>query len=298
MRQVTKYGLIAVAFILSGSVYGNADILRSEGLTGEEWIHEDDLVDYSDDKIDPGYGPLDSNEDNYWEYDELLLNGKKVKNTKKHPASAVVYVRGSDKMFDRGWRCSGFLVGHKTVVTAAHCLLDRYSDQRTVKNETIRIYPGKNGSKEPFGHCKVEDSYIPPKWKNGGDSDYDYALLALDCNIGKKTGRLGYAHLNSLKDRKVRLNTYSSGNGKEQWRYSSKIEKVKDRRIRYEYTGSGHGGSSGSAVYIPNEDDCGACAVGVHSGGIRGEDLEKAVRINSKVFDKIRWWKKQNKDKG
>lgn len=301
LNLMVNMALLPAALLSTSVLLANSgeefDPRDSVSSTGQTWTYSDFGFDDQED-VDPGYAPLNATEDNYWEFDRIDLNGERIKDTTKFPASAIVYIKSKKAFGGKSTRCSGFIIGTKSVATAGHCIYRHLDNGKSGWNNDIHVYPGRDDSKKPFGSCKAINKIAPKGWTEKGKDEYDYGMLVLNCDIAKKTGRLGYSNSYSLKDKKVKLNTYSSGNGKQQWRYSSKIEKVEDKVIRYDYKGSGHGGSSGSAVYIPGKEDCGVCAVGIHGGGFSGKRLEIGVRINKSVFNNFRQWKKDDGDEG
>lgn len=300
LTQATLPLVVASCLLSSGSFAEDFDPRDSESSTGRTWKYSE-FADSIGADIDPAsLGDIGLGED-YW-VEDVDDNGKRVKNTKVFPARAIVWIE-SEKAFGGGsTRCSGFMIGHRTVATAAHCIYRHLDNGKSGWNDDVYVYPGKNGrgnkkKHNPYGRCGYKELNAPKGWTRSEKSEYDYGLIILDCDIGKTVGRLGYQYGGKILDLDVSLNTYASSNNRQQWKYKTEIEKVKPKRLYYQYAGSGSGGSSGSAVYFKDTGNCGVCAVGVHTTS-GGSGLEKGVHINDSVFKNFRQWKKDAGDNG
>lgn len=81
---------------------------------------------------------------------------------------------------------SGLLISNRHVLTAAHVVREYAKDRQ---NFTVQIWPGRDFGEEPFDsfiakNARVEPHYDPSK---SGPSQWDYALITLDKNIGQQT---------------------------------------------------------------------------------------------------------------
>lgn len=77
---------------------------------------------------------------------------------------------------------SGFMIGPKTAVTAAHCVLG----QKTLDH--IVVIPGATNGIEPYGRANSTTVTVTDAYVNNGNAEDDWAVLELDSNIGNKTG--------------------------------------------------------------------------------------------------------------
>jgi hypothetical protein len=79
--------------------------------------------------------------------------------------------------------CSGTIVGHGVVLTAAHCISGAKS---------VRVVPGKDGASEPWGSQFGSAVSVPSGWGFGAPGDYakyDIGLVILpDRKLTDKTG--------------------------------------------------------------------------------------------------------------
>lgn len=107
----------------------------------------------------------------------------RVTNTKAAPYQYTCYMYSVYKNGDTSGVYSGFMIGPKTAVTAAHCV---YNGTKTLDH--IVVIPGKNGSTEPYGRANSTKVAITDAYINDGDKADDWAVLELDSNIGNKTG--------------------------------------------------------------------------------------------------------------
>ncbi|WP_044642629.1 trypsin-like peptidase domain-containing protein [Risungbinella massiliensis] len=116
-------------------------------------------------------------------------NRQRITTTTVHPYNVITYIEVQHA--DGDWyRCSGFFVDHNTVVTAAHCVYNTYSNQW---HQIAYIYPGKNGGLEPgglsvSGAFKIVNNYAnltPPnkdQLDSVSDSQYDFATITVTNN--------------------------------------------------------------------------------------------------------------------
>lgn len=94
--------------------------------------------------------------------------------------------------------CSGTLIAHNIVLTAAHCLYDRDSAS-WVSLAGTRFRPGREGtcdaeSCEPYGEHTAIWYFTPERFRTEPSNPwpFDYGIMVLGSSPGNTTGWLGY----------------------------------------------------------------------------------------------------------
>ncbi|HZK04759.1 MAG TPA: trypsin-like peptidase domain-containing protein [Actinomycetaceae bacterium] len=97
----------------------------------------------------------------------------------------ITYLDPGERYAEKKQAGTGVLIGPRHVLTAAHNLL---SDDGRLKTQSIRVTPGRNGSRKPFGTIDAASWKTHPRWVQKGKSnrDFDYALITLDDSIGTR----------------------------------------------------------------------------------------------------------------
>jgi V8-like Glu-specific endopeptidase len=105
--------------------------------------------------------------------------------------------------------CTGTLVGPRLLITAAHCI-----NQRGTNNWfSFTVRPGRNGATIPFGSSTISLTPPPgqsawyfthPQWRNPQTTNarqWDWGLIVIPDRLGNQTGWMGYVALggNTLK---------------------------------------------------------------------------------------------------
>lgn len=90
----------------------------------------------------------------------------KVLNIREAPYSAIVFIK------DRG--CSGFFVGPRHVLTAAHCV---YNVTSNSWHTDLNFYRGKNCNPDKGYSYRWKKAIIPSGYKDHKHPAYDYAML-------------------------------------------------------------------------------------------------------------------------
>lgn len=117
-------------------------------------------------------------------------NRARVNPTTSFPNRAVVRITATNPA-GANFSCSGFLFTRSAVATAAHCLYDRGLGGW---NKNFRIYPGANGSSNPYGSCGFQTVSMPQGFPANGGNAYDYGVLRLSCTVGDTTGWFGFSY--------------------------------------------------------------------------------------------------------
>lgn len=209
-------------------------------------------------------------------------NRVKITNTTTYPWRVMtkLYVTyGNGKTYG----CSGALIAAKYVLTAGHCIHSK-SDGGWAKK--VEVIPGLNGTYKPYGSVYATYLRSYTGWTSKQDSNYDFALITLDREIGKTTGWLGYGYYPSINGVTGNLAGYpgDKDGGKGLYYHYGPISSSTSYRLSYQI--DTYGGQSGSSVY--RIDNGNRYVFGVHTHG--GSTYNSGTRIDSKKFNDLKSW--------
>ena len=210
-------------------------------------------------------------------------NRVRVTPTTSFPARATVLVT-----FSFG-RCTGWLIGANTVVTAGHCVHPGGGGS-FYPTSSYRIYPGRNGAASPYGSCTAKWLASVEGWTVSGSDQYDYAAIKLNCSVGNTTGWYGFFWQEaSLTGLPTTINGYPGDKPLTQWRSADRVRSAEVRRVFYQ--NDTVGGVSGAPVWY-NRSGCGLCSMAVHAYGAAGTPpLNHGTRITRPVFSNLIAWR-------
>ena len=199
---------------------------------------------------------------------------------------------------------TGFLIGPKAVVTAAHVIVGPVRKQQARR---IRVIPGRNGATAPYGYfiSEFKDCKVPDAWLRGGkDADAaasDFAVIPIpdDFKAGyRPTGeRLGYFGLKCFTDNDVSqkgemLLVNNAGYPYEAnkpygtlWYNAGRVRKME--RTYVEYMVDTEGGQSGSPIYFFDEEKNQRYVIAIHT---TGDFVNRGLRITEDVFATLKDW--------
>lgn len=200
---------------------------------------------------------------------------------------------------------TGFLVGPKSVLTAAHVIVD---PARKKKARRLRVMPGRNGNTAPYGYfvSDFKDCIVADQWLKTGSSSptsaaCDYAVITIPEEF--KTGeeptaeRLGYFGLKCFSDEEVAkkanmLLVNNAGYPYEAdkpygtlWYNAGRVRAVEKTYI--EYMVDTEGGQSGSPIYFFDEQTKKRFVIAIHT---TGDFVNRGLRITREVFATIKKW--------
>ena len=209
--------------------------------------------------------------------------------TTSYPARAVVLIT-----FDAG-RCTGWLIGDDTVVTAGHCVHSGGTSGSWYPVSSYEIYPGRDESIAPYGSCDAMWLASVKGWTEQQDENYDYGVIKLDCDVGTTTGYFGFfwkKGKKSMKKYPAAISGYPGDKPLSQWQ-SHDIARVSNNKQIF-YNNDTFGGMSGSPVWF-DDGTLGPYAIGIHTTGPHGSGAHSiynhGTRINKEVFNNLVYWK-------
>jgi len=211
--------------------------------------------------------------------------------TTQFPASAVALIIVDPVNPAYGsFSCTGWFYSPDAVATAAHCI--EYDEQTAF----YTVIPGRDGGSAPFPSCSNLDSVVSTNsWIDQNDGTErppsgpardDYAILELNqtlCDYGNDLGWFGFRQVadSKLEGKKETINGYPADKPSgEQWKSEGKIKSFNKYLVRYK--NDTFAGVSGSPVYR-NFNNCGTCAIGIHTFGKESQQFNAGTRIRPKV---------------
>jgi glutamyl endopeptidase len=166
----------------------------------------------------------------------------------------------------QGTGCTGFFVGPRTVVTAAHCLYDPPSATWLANTHFV---PGKSEASEPWGRWPIVSVAFSSAWSAGWvpatyNWDYDFAVVELNIAPGW-TGSPGWFGVATTSSGTMGMLGYPQDKGSgaflqtQMWVKSGNI--VGTTGQQYKHKLDAIGGDSGACMYQYPNLPC----VGIHS---------------------------------
>ena len=202
-----------------------------------------------------------------------------------YPLSAVAYIEysiGRNKA-----RCTGFLIGPKTLLTAGSCVA-RGGSKSFYAQSSYRIYPGLRGTNWDWkrGRCKsalkATELLAVTAWWEKGAEDYNLGIIKLDCPVGADVGVIGlHATPNALVNLPIGLGGYPTDKGNQNKFHWASVDKVRANTTGQLYYNNDTSRGEIGAPVASLIKGCGPkgktapCALAIHAYDQHGKDLHR-----------------------
>lgn len=174
---------------------------------------------------------------------------------------------------------TGFMITGDMVATAAHCL---YDESLGGYATSITVYPGENGTTNPYGSSNSKTLNIPESYKSVKSTKYDYGIIKLNSSI-KDCGHLNCAiGVNRFFNGSYKLYTAGYPIEGSHRMYTEQGNIISNTTDLVYYDLDTTGGQSGSPIMIYNGNQY--IVVGIHHGEYPSENY--GVRLNE-GFDNL-----------
>ena len=191
---------------------------------------------------------------------------------------------------ERGYICTGFLVGPDLFMTNHHCIHDDFGPLPVQGIEIYMDYYQDYGADPTLGGVTAGVSAVLR-----ADALKDYALLRLDKPIGDTYGWLELDETTRVdSSQSVKLISHNQGRSKEIVRRNTEIVDIpaghpwEDVPFAVLYVADSQGGSSGSPVFL--REGTGVIAIHHSAWTFRGEPVFNGGSLMSYIVPEIRQW--------
>jgi glutamyl endopeptidase len=194
-------------------------------------------------------------------------------------------------------RCTGWMFGRNTVITAGHCVSPG-NNTGFYPVGSFRMFPGRNGVSSPFGSCTAKSLHSVTGWTISGNEQFDYGAIKLNCTVGNTTGWFGaWWQSASLTGLFSRVSGYPGDKPLTQWQSTDSIRVTQTNQIFYQ--NDTLGGNSGGPVWQnrgTGSSFCvGQCVMGIHAYGLHGivphSNNNHGKRITQTTFNNLIFWR-------
>jgi len=197
-------------------------------------------------------------------------------------------------------RCAAFLIDRNSVLTAAHCMHDGTGDTPDAWATAATFDPGHDDGVTPYRTCAGTGGRAPFGWRSAADERVDYAVVHLDCGIGRRVGWFGLwlsGRGTDLLGREVRVRGYPATLGSSQWRGGGRVTDLTPRLVFH--NARTNGDAAGGPVYVSSTACGGPCAVAVQADEPHGTTGVHAraphgPRLTLGRFSQILAWAAEN----
>lgn len=203
---------------------------------------------------------------------------------------AALRIRWPTGGFARG---TGWFIGPRTVVTAAHNLYDATRGGRAQQIEVIRAV---EEDFRPYGVVVSQRFFYPQSWPAHADDNDDYGAVALGTDAFAEAGNFGVAVLADaeLTDRLATICGYPHPSPRplyDGWKlYAHACSCTKTTPTRLQYKIDTSKGQSGSPIWIVHPTR-GRVVIGIHTDGEpQGGAGNSGTRITQSVYADIQSW--------
>lgn len=203
----------------------------------------------------------------------------RVTPTTSHPYRAVVLIERNGNL-----HCTGWFVSKDTLLTAGHCVHTGGSGGTWYTGLSFK--PGSDGGTAPYGTCYSRGTWALNGWVNSGSTNYDAAIVKLNCTAGTSTGWFGmWWQSASLDGTFTRVSGYPGDKPKQLWMSYDQVRASATEKIYYQ--NDTVGGMSGSPVWLFRGSTApyctGACAMAIHTNGLYGTGLTATNNSGTRI---------------